>query len=275
MFKILRKNPLVTGIISLFILFTLLWLYIQISGTKNEKILSDIFTLTYGFIALFGSVLGLKISNKWGGKKSIMGNATLLFSLGLLAQEFGQLSYAFYIYILKINVPYPSIGDIGYFGSIPCYIAGIIMLGKASGTHIGLHSFKNKLQAIFIPLFMLFAGFYLFLSNYQFDWSNPIAILLDFGYPLGEAIYISIAILVYLLSRNVLGGIMKNKILFLIFALTVQFVADYMFLYQVKNNAWSVSGINDYIYLVSYTLMSLGLLQFNLKSNMSNPNKPE
>jgi hypothetical protein len=106
-------------------------------------------------------------------------------------------------------------------------------------------------------------GYSLFLVQYEFDWSNPLKILLDFGYPLGQAIYISIGLLSYLLTRGVLGGVMKGKVLFILFALCIQFLADYTFLFQTIHNNWYVGGINDYIYFIAYFVMTLALLRLN------------
>jgi hypothetical protein len=86
-------------------------------------------------------------------------------------------------------------------------------------------------------------------------------VFLDFGYPLGQAIYVSLALLTYLLSTKTLGGIMKNKVLLILFALAVQYAADYNFLYQAYAETWSVSGYGDVIYLFAYFLMAVGLLQ--------------
>lgn len=216
----------------------------------------------YGYMALLGGIWGVMIAQKWGGLKSVMGRATMMFSLGLFAQEFGQLFYAWYNNIYKVPGPYPSIGDIGYFGSVILYIFGVIFLAQAAGVKIRPKLFFSNIQAIIIPLAMLSIGYFLFLKNYSFDWSNPVKIFLDFGYPFGQAIYISLAILTYILSRGVLGGIMKSKILFLLFALVVQFFADYTFLYQSSNGIWEVGGTNDFIYFVAYFSMTLALIQF-------------
>ena len=214
-------------------------------------------------MALWGGIWGIAIAQKWGGIRSVMGKTVILFSLGLLFQVFGQLAYAYLSFYIHIDVPYPSSGDIGYFGSIPLYIYGILLLAKASGVKIGLKSFESKIQAILIPLVMLVVAYFLFLQGYEFDWKDPIKIFLDFGYPLGQAIYISIAFLTYLLSRNILGGIMKRKILFILFALCIQFLSDYTFLYQLSRGTWAVGGINDYMYLIAYFIMTLALLQLN------------
>lgn len=261
MIETVKKEWQAKVAVILFLILTIWWLilrFISQPGDLNQQL----FAAIYGVMAAWGGFWGLKISQKWGGIKSVMGKAITMFSLGLFAQEFGQLAYSFYIYYLKIDVPYPSLGDVGYFASIPFYIYGVLLLAKASGIKVSLRSFKNKLQAILIPVGILILAYYLFLQGYEFDWSKPLTIFLDFGYPMGQAIYISLAILTYYLSRNVLGGIMKSKILFILFALLAQFISDFTFLYQASKEIWYAGGINDYSYLVSYLLMTLGLLQF-------------
>jgi len=216
----------------------------------------------YGYMALWGALCGMVIAKKWGGFQSVIGKAVYMFSFGLLAQEFGQLAYAWYNDIYKTPGPYPSIGDIGFFGSILFYLAGIIFLANAAGVKITLQLFAQKIQAAIIPLGMLALAYILFLQGYTFDWTNPVKIFLDFGYPFGQALYVSLALLTFLFTKNVLGGIMKNKVLFILVALFMQFLCDYTFLYQSSKGTWSVGGINDYMYFVSYFLMTFGLLQF-------------
>lgn len=261
MWETIKKEWEAKVAILLLILLTIWWVVSpSVQPSAGQRFFGD-FPSIYGVMALWGAIWGLVISQKWGGPRSIMGKAIIMFSLGLFAQEFGQIYYAYLSFYKNIEVPYPSIGDIGYFGSIPLYIYGVFLLAKASGVNIQLRSFRNKIQAVLIPLVMLGIGYYLFLQEYTFDWSDPIKTFLDFGYPLGQAIYISIAILTYLLSKGVLGGIMKSKVLFILFALSVQFLADYTFLYQTSRGTWHVGEINDYMYLISYFLMTLGLLQ--------------
>ncbi len=243
-----------------FVSYTAWWLALQFIFT-SDKFQLDLFTVTYGFIAVWGGLWGIEIARSWGGFKSAMGKVILFFSFGLLAQELGQLIYTYYIYVLGVEVPYPSLGDIGYFGSIPLYIIGTIYLAKVAGVRISMRSVLSKFQALVIPIFILGGAYLVFLQNYTFDWSLPLTIFLDFGYPLGQAIYISIALLTYFLSRSLLGGVMKNKILLILFALLVQFIADFTFLYQASRGEWAISGINDFIYLAAYFMMAIGILQ--------------
>lgn len=248
----------------IFAILTLWWI-INNFVIGNQNVAYDNFfdfSEVYGYMAVLGGIWGIIIAHKWGGFGSIVGKALTMFSFGLFAQEFGQLAYAWYNDIYKVPGPYPSLGDVGFFGSIIFYMYGVTLLAQASGVKIRLQSFASKIQAILIPVLMLGTGYYLFLQGYTFDWSSPLKIFLDFGYPLGQAIYVSLAILTYLLSRGVLGGIMKSKILFILFALVIQFLCDYTFLYQSSKGIWHVGEINDYMYLVAYFVMALALIQF-------------
>lgn len=244
-----------------FILFSVWWTYLQFLNRSTVSNF-DNFASTYCVIAIWGGIWGIYISNKWGGFKSILGRSLLAFSVGLFAQAFGQLSYSYFVMIKHIEVPYPSLGDLGYFGSIPLYIYAILQLAKASGISLSLKSNANKIVAIIFPLLLLSFTYYVFLRNYQFDWSAPLKLFLDFAYPLGQSVYVSIALLTYYLSRNILGGRMKIRVLIVLFALFIQYCADFIFLYQANNNQWIAAGINDYIYLVGYFIMTLALLEF-------------
>ena len=94
---------------------------------------------------------------------------------------------------------------------------------------------------------------------------GAIKVFLDFGYPFFQAAYVSTAILIYLLSFGTKGST-KNKILLIVLALVWQFICDYAFLYQASRGMLILNGVNDYMYLFSYVLMSLAILQFRHKS---------
>ncbi len=248
-----------------FLLLTLWWIslhpFLQSDVLVGKKY---IWGSSYQIIALWGGVCGLVIAQTWGGFKSIIGRAIMFFSLGLLFQVFGQTVYSYYNLFAKIQAPYPSLGDIGFFGSIPMYIYGGVLLAKASGVKVSLRSFDSKAQAFFIPFIALSLSYIVFLRGYEFDFSQPLKIFLDFGYPLGQAIYVSVAILTLLLCRKILGGIMKYPVLFFLVALIFQYVSDYTFLYQASRNIWYVGGMGDFLYSVSYLLMTFALVYMNM-----------
>jgi len=246
--------------IFLFIVLSVWWVIIALI-LKNEHIYANlIWGASYQLMAITGVVFGLLISRVWGGFKSVMGKTIIFFSFGLLLQVFGQSVFSFYNLILGVEVPYPSLADIGYFFSIPVYIYATFLLAKASGAGLSLKSVSKKIQALIIPIILLGASYAVFLNGYEFDWTDPLRTLLDFGYPLGQAFYVSLALLTYVLSKKVLGGFMKPKVLIILLALAVQYIADYNFLLQAYNETWVNGGYGDYIYLLSYLLMTFALI---------------
>lgn len=230
---------------------------------QKEGFENYLFGGVYPILALVGGINGLIISRIYGGWSSVMGRGIIYLSLALLGQVFGQFIWTYYNIIAKIEVPYPSLADLGYISVIPFNILAMWSFAKASGVKLSLKKLGGKIQAVLIPLILLIAAYALFLKDYQFDFSDPVRIFLDFAYPTGEAIYISLAILTYLLCRNLLGGIMRHKILFFIFAFTVQFLTDYTFLYSISHEFYYNGGIVDLMYATSFGIYSLALL--NLK----------
>lgn len=263
-----RSSYLTSIAIVLFIFFSLWWIYLQIFIDKNNFMYLE-FSATYGLMALYGGFCGVHVARKWGGFKTLMGKAIYMFSFGLFAQEFGQIVYSYYAIFLHINNPYPSIGDIGFAGTIPIYTFGAILLAKSSGIKLNIQSFKNKVLAILIPFTALTATYILILKDYVFDFNDPIKTLLDFGNPLGETVCISIAIIIFIFSRNILDGIMRSKALLLLFALVIQFVADVIYIY--KSTEFYPGSYMDFLYLFAYFTMTLALLSLkSLQVNIKN-----
>jgi hypothetical protein len=245
-------------IIAAWFLYLHLFFNFDLDTTKYDL---KIWASSYQIIALLGGILGIFVSRKWGGYKSIVGKAILFFSLGLLLQVFGQ-SFDSYLNVLKgVEIPYPALGDIGFFGSVVSYIIGAFYMLKSVGFKFSFKSVNGKLIAIVIPTILLISSYLFFLRGYEFDWSSPVRIFLDFGYPFGEAIYVSIAILAFLVSRNYLGGIMKKPIILLICALFFQYLCEFTFLYQANAGTWYAGGINDFMYFTSYFIMSFSLIK--------------
>jgi len=256
--KITLTNKTSVFAIVLFTMSTSWWIWLQAGNGSSNNL--QLWAACYQAIAWYGAICGLIIARQWGGWRSAMGRTVIAFSLGLLLQGIGQSSYSFYIYFLHTEVPYPSIGDIGYFGSVITYTYAAIAMMRVIGSKISLGTYRGKLVAFLVPVLMLVTSYFLFLQGYEFDWSQPVKTFLDFGYPLGQAIYVSIAILAFLLSRNSLGGRMRTPILYLIVALIVQYTADFVFLLQANQETWYAGGINDLIYSFSYLLMAVALI---------------
>lgn len=261
MLRTIFKSKLTYILLTFYGLLLIWWLKIFFSGIREMQE-NYLFGFIYAFVALIGGINGLIVSKKWGGWKSFVGRGLILFSFGLLGEWFGQTIWTYYNVIEKIQVPYPSLADIGYFSIIPFYAFGMLSFAKAAGAKFTLRTIRGKIVVVAIPVIMVFISYFLFLKDLAPDFSSPLKTFLDFGYPFGEAITISVALVTFELSRGILGGKMKDRILFLIFALIVQYITDYTFLYQASAGTYYNAGIVDFSYVTSFTIMTLGLIGF-------------
>lgn len=257
------KKILITTVVIIYILLLFFWSYINFFLGSVEGNINNLYGALYPIISLIGAVYGLfYVAKKWGAWRSVVGRGIIFLCLGLLGEAFGQLTWSFFTIVKQVEVPYPSIADLGYFSIIPFYGIAMYHFAKASGVNITLKSFLGKLQALFIPLGMVSIAYFLFLREIEVDFSAPLRTFLDFGYPGFEAIAVSIGILTYSLSRGVLGGLMKPKILFVVFALIFQYVTDYTFLYRVGVETYYNAGIVDLMYTTSLALMAIAVAMF-------------
>lgn len=246
-----------------FIGFLIWWITFQHVVAAYGKSV-EVFEGTYGLLALAGSIIGFCAALKWGGFKSVLGKALLLFSLGLFAQEAGQLIGAYYVDISKVNIPYPGWDDVAFFGSTLLYILGTVYLARSVGAKLSLRKPGYKVIALIVPAVILVASYLILMHNFHFGHSSFMSKFLDVGYPVGEALYISLALVAYILSRKLLGGVMKAGILVVIFALGIQYLSDFVFIYQSNHTKFVSGSFDDLFYLIAYFVMSLGMLKFYL-----------
>lgn len=266
--EIVRKNKSIFNILIvfftllLFLSLSLLWVSIFFFD-KYKETNQIIFATMYVIMSIWGGTIGLFIARKWGGIKSIMGKSIGMFSLGLLFQSLGQIVYSYYVLFFNRNeFPYPSLGDIGYFGSIFLYIYGSYLILTAANKKHKRAKIQDIAVATIIPLGMLSISYFMLLKDYILDWNYPLIVILDFGYPLGQSIYLFFALLAFVYSKKLSTGLMKRRVRIIIFALISQYIADYVFIFMFNNSLTKPGDIVDYLYLISYFIMTCALIQF-------------
>ncbi len=247
--------------IGLFIVYTFWWIWLEVF-VSHDSDLRNGFSISYGIIAGYGGIVGLFISKRWGGFKSYVGKSLIFFSVGLLGQFLGQLSYSVQFYIDHVENAYPSFGEIFFFLSMPSYILAVWYIAKASGSGISLKYFKNKVGAFIFPIIMVVVSYFMFIRGNNFEGQPLIANILNFSYPIGEAIFVSFAILAYYLSGKVLGGVMKRRVVFILFSLVFQYIADSIFLYKTIQGTWYHADSSEFMFALSYSLMTFAFLDF-------------
>ena len=246
-----------------FIEFVLGWGIIQLIDAPQD--LNYFFGAVYGLVALIGGIYGLSVAKRWGGFKSTLGRTISYLSIGLLLAEFGQLVFSYYNIFLHEPAPYPSVADIGFFGNIPLYILAALSLYVVMGLRRKSSKKALKYSALLVvPPAILFSSYWFFLRSYSTEGLTKLNVILDFGYPIGQAIYISIALVILVSISGVLGGIMRPRIWVLLAAFVAQYIADFNFLYQVYHETWANGGYGDLLYLVAYYLMAVSLIYLSL-----------
>jgi hypothetical protein len=255
-----KKNKLLRYISLFFLGLSIWWLSIYVRGlTEGPE--NDYFILIYPVLPLIGGIYGLISAKKWGGLKSSFGKAVSLLSLGFLAQFFGQILYVYYQLYLHIEVPYPSVGDWFYFASVILYLVGTYQLASVAGIKLTLKTIHGKLLALAVPFLILLLSYFILLQGYEADWSDKVVVFLDFGYPILQAVSTSIALLIVLISKDILGGLMRKPVMLLVLALVAQAVSDFVFSYQVSREevTFYAAGTNDYMFAFAYFLMTIAL----------------
>lgn len=246
--------------ITLWALVTAWFLYVHFFDASSN--MRYALGATYGLMAILGGITGVIASKRWGGLRSKLGRTIFFLACGLLAAEFGQLVFSYYNIIRHVEIPYPSLADVGFFLNIPLYIIALTSLWQVSGTKYSLAKQKSKLLILFLPPIGLIFSYLYFLKGYVFTDASALRVFLDFGYPLGQAIYVTIALSIFILSVGALGGVMKKRILLLIVAFIAQYMADFNFLYQTLHETWVNGAYGDYLYFLAYTFMALSLIGF-------------
>lgn len=265
------KNKLQLFVTLAFLGFVAWWLSFQhVVAHQGSSV--NWFENSYGLVALTGSIIGFFAIKKWGGLKTVLGKSLLFFSLGLFAQEVGQLVSSYYTQVVKVALPYPSVGDVAYFGSVLLYICAALFLARVAGVKFSLKKSGYQVIAVAVPIVLLAVSYLLLLHNHQYDTSKPLTVFLDAGYPIGQACYISITLVAYLLSRKLLGGVMKSGLILVILALCVQYVADFTFIYQSHRSTYTPGRFDDLFYLIAYFVMTTALIRFHtIYKNLRTP----
>src|SRR3989344_3343806 len=131
MLKTILKSKFTYWIVFLYLVTLVWWVYLQM-GYLTNSLQAYLFDWFYGLIGFSGAIYGIYVSfKKWGGWNSIIGRGLILLPLGLLGQWFGLQVWTYYNVIAKVETPYPSLADLGYFALIPAYTLGALMFALA------------------------------------------------------------------------------------------------------------------------------------------------
>lgn len=224
----------------------------------------------FGLIPLGGGILGMMKSFEWGGLRSKFGRALFFISAGATSWGIGQMFWSvFYNFILRVEIPYPSLADVGYILAVPLWIIGIVNLSKATGANFFLRHSRGKILLFTIPLVALAVSYYLlivFARGGKIDLEgDAIKLFFDFAYPIGDLLILTLSLLVYGLSFNYLGGKYKYSILSIILGFIVMYCADVSFSYVTTNETYFNGHWVDILFPTAMMFVTFGVNNFDTK----------
>ncbi len=244
------------------------WISIFTRHSINTKE-NYIFGLVMGLLSMVGGLIGIIKSKKWNFFKSIISKSVLFLSLGTLTWSIGTIIFAYYNLHLNIEVPYPSLADVAYIISWPLWTVGMIYLLKVLGVKYRLKNITEKSFFLIIPLITIVASYYLLfvvarggLINFS---DGNLKLFFDLAYPIGDVVIITLAILIYSLSVNYLGGLLKLPIFIILSGFVINYIGDFSFVYKTTKETYFVANWVDLIYTTAFFLLGLGLSFFDPK----------
>ncbi len=244
-------------------IIALWWTALYLLGIKYS-FQNYLYQFGFGLIPLVGGFLGILKSKKWGFLNSQVGTAIFFISLGLISWGVGQMLWSLYYNILlQVEVPYPSLADIGYVGALPLWIFGIISFSKATGAKFSLENVRGKLMLFGIPILAVAFSYYLLIvvargGSIPLD-GGALKLFFDFAYPVGDIVILTLALLIYGLSFGYLGGRFRIPIITILAGFALMYLTDFTFSYVTTIESYYNGHFVDLMFPAVMTLLTFGV----------------
>jgi hypothetical protein len=257
-----------------YIFLAALWLYFFITGKANADgeitLGGALYQFFLGLIPLLGGISGLFKARDWGWSKSIVGRAVILISAGAICWGIGQMFWSIYYNIISsVDIPYPSLADVGYSLSFPFLAFGLISLSKATGARFSLKHPAGKIAAFVITIVGLVAAYYLLIVVARggvIDFTEDgLKLFFDIVYPLGDLLIFLFSALIYGLSLSYLGGAYKIPILSILFGMLVLFFGDFTFSYTTTVGTYYNGHWVDLVLPTAWMFIVFGVNSLDVK----------
>lgn len=264
----MRINIYTSFLLGFFVLIVINWIGIQISGIKDTPI-NLLFSFATAVLAFAGGVMGMWVSRNWGWLKSAVGKAVFFLSLGTTVWSLGNFVWSFYNFVLHTEMPYPSLADVGYTLAVPLWVLGVLYLSRATGARFSLRNMKGRAYAIILALIAAFASYY-FLYVVARESSIDVEggllkVFLDFYYPIGDWVILTMSLLLFGLSVKYLGGKFRVPVFITILGFVLMFAADFSFSYSTTVGTYYNGNFPDLLFAIAVFVISLGVDSLNPK----------
>jgi len=240
------------------------WIFLTIYTSHSVHPAGLYLQILLFIIPFLGALSGLRNAKLWGGFSSAVGKSITFLSLGTLTWSIGMLAWNYFIFMAKIEVPYPSLADVAFILSWPLWALGVVYLSRATGVKFALREARGKIILVVVPLLAIIASYYLLVvvargGVVELDGSNGLKLFFDLFYPIGTAIILAMALTFFSLSMNFLGGRYKTPITILILAFIVNYLADFTFSLSTTKGTYFNGHFVDFLFVTAMYLLSMSL----------------
>lgn len=255
-------------LLGLFI-FMLVWLTVLGLLDIRYTIYNYIYSVLLALLPTIGAAIGFFRTKQWGGISSKLGRVTFFISLGLTAWSVASWVWTYYNLFLDIEVPYPSWADAGYMQVYWLWGIGIIALANLTAVKYNDRPLE-RILFFCIPVLMVIVTYYIIYVQVHsgesfFNTDNPLKLLVDIVYPLGNVSILTILILRSSLDLNYLGRRLRLPIAILVAGLVANYIADFHFSYSTTVGTYYVGATADWLFTISMFILSLGVSNLHPK----------
>ena len=226
------------------------WIELRIGGDQITTALDDI-----------GEAVAAAVATASCGFAARRAQGQLRRAWGLLAASAGswcagEIAWSIYEVGFGVQVPFPSVADVGFLLSIPLAIAGILSFAHtARGTSTGMRLWFDR---AIVALALLFLGWELGLGQIAEAPGEPlVAKAIGLAYPVGDILIGTVLVLAIRRATDETQGR-----LFLLFAgLAANAISDSAFAYLNANGSYGAIGsVLDAGWVVGYLLIALSAI---------------
>ena len=188
----------------------------------------------------YGLTTGVRFARVWQ-----------LFSLGMGVWFLGELTWAIYVLVLDVPLPYPSAADVFYISGYVFFGAGLF--GYVLLFRKVLTAKKTAAASLLCAAGALLTAWVLIVPVASSP-EDPLTWALDFAYPSLDILLLAGAIFGLAIF---IGGKLGRSWLVLILAVVFDFLGDVTFSIMSANGTYYSGSVSDFFFLWSYALFTL------------------
>ena len=211
--------------------------------------LSNIFP---ALVATSAFIAALWCSRRYGFSFRLNFEAVwVLYALGIALWAVAEATWAFYYFVLNIQVPYPSAADIFYVGGYFPVIGASVLYVFNFRVALSRKRLLAAIGGITIAVILALA----FVIPAELSTAEPLLnYFIDLLYPILDLTLLSVSILAVVIFYG--GRIAKWWVLFGLGAL-LYVIGDEYFLLQAAQGTYYNGGLDDLIFLLGYIAFAL------------------